>query len=158
MTITRVFDAPIQLVYDAWTQADHVSKWMKCDAQATMELEGWEPRVGAEFRTRMARGEQLIAASTGRIVEADAPHVFSYATDAMPALGVGVMTVRIELKEVDGGTEMTLTHSGVPDERICGFLEAGWAVSLDLLKDLVVAVAGAYASVRIARRSEGDTE
>ena len=143
--ITRVFEAPIQLVYDAWTQPDHVAKWMKCDADATLEVEGWEPRVGATFQTRMAKGDQLIALSTGTIVEADPPHVFSYATDPAPELGVPVMTVRIELREVEGGTELTLTHSGVPDERICGFLEGGWGVSLELLKDLVVALAGTYA-------------
>ena len=153
--VKKVYDAPIQLVFDAWTRAEHVTKWMKCDAQATLDLEGWEPRVGATFKTRMARGEQLIAASTGRVLEVDAPTLFSYATDPMPQLGVGEMTVRIELREVDESTtELTLTHSGVPNDQICGFLEAGWGVSLELLRDLVVALTGAYASARLARKEE----
>ena len=154
--ITKVYDAPIQMVYDAWTQAEHVTKWMKCDAQATLDLEGWEPRVGATFKTRMARGEQLIAASTGRVLAAQSPHLFSYSTDPMPQLGVGEMTVRIELTEVEGGTQLLLTHSGVPNEQVCGFLEAGWGVSLELLKDLVVALTGAFASVRLARKEESE--
>ncbi len=57
--VTRVFDAPIELVYEAWTRGDHIAKWMKCDRAATMEVEGWEPRVGATFRCRMALEGQV---------------------------------------------------------------------------------------------------
>ena len=52
--IERVFKAPIELVYRAWTEPEQVNQWMKCDAKATLKVEGWEARVGAETRCEMA--------------------------------------------------------------------------------------------------------
>ena len=42
VTVTRVFDAPVALVYRAWTEAEHVVMWMKCDVEAKLELENWD--------------------------------------------------------------------------------------------------------------------
>ncbi len=154
--IKRVFDAPIDLVYEAWTKGEHVNQWMKCHPEAEMDVEGWEPRAGAEFRYRMAKEGEFEVHTTGRILEADAPRTFAYAMDADPTIGAPEFTVRIELAEVGEGTELTLTHAGLPNEDFCGIVEGGWSVSLSLLQDLVVALVGAYASVRMGGAAKKD--
>ena len=53
--INRVFKAPIELVYEAWTSAEHVVHWMKCSRDVRLTVEGWEPRVGARFTTHMVK-------------------------------------------------------------------------------------------------------
>lgn len=139
VVIKRVFKAPIDLVYRAWTEEQHVTKWMKCDPEVVTTVENWEPRVGAEVKCHMSKPGAFDASSTARIIEADPPRVFAYRIEPDPSLGAPELTVRVELKEVEGGTEMTLTHSGLPNEDFCGIVQGGWSVSLGLLDELVVA-------------------
>ena len=61
------------------------------------------------------------------------------------------MTVRVELEEVEGGTQVTLTHAGLPSDELSGIVEGGWTVSLGLLQDLVFALLSAYAGARMSR-------
>lgn len=156
--ITRHFDAPIELVYEAWTQREHISNWMKCNSEATMDVHSWEATPGATFSYRMAKEGEFEVNATGRVLEAEAPRVFCYCIDAAPELGAPELTIRVELAEIDGGTELTLTHSGLPNEQFCGIVEGGWGVSLELLKDVLVTLVGAYASVRMAKGGEKKSE
>ncbi len=151
--ITRVFDAPIELVYRAWTEAQHVQRWMKCDAEAVLELENWEPRVGAEFKTRMVKPGVFEVDGTGRFLEVDPPRLLVYRSDADPKLGTPELTVRVELVEVEGGTQLTLTHSGIPNDFLHGIIEGGWTTSLEFLREVVVALVGAYAGARMGRQA-----
>ena len=162
MQMKRVFDAPPELVWNAWTQAEHVTKWMKCNAEATLELFEWEPAVGARFRTRMFQPGVFEAETSGVFLEVDPPRVLAYRSDADPKLGVGELTVRLELKAVEGGTELTLTHTGIPGDMIQGVIEAGWTASLGFLQDILVALVGAWAGARMgvreARRAQEDVQ
>ena len=152
VAVSKVYDAPIELVYEAWTNPTHVAVWMKCDAEATMDVTGWKPEVGSTWTYRMAKeGDGAFEALTmGEVLEADPPHVFAYRTDPDPRLGAPALTVRVVLSEVEGGTKLDLTHTGLPNDAFCGFVEGGWGVSLELLRDLVVALSGAWASARMA--------
>lgn len=160
VTLSRVYEAPIELVYEAWTNPEHVARWMKCDPAATMDVTGWRPEVGATWTYRMAKEGTgaFEAITTGEVLEADPPHVFAYRTDPDPRLGAPSLTVRVVLSEVEGGTRLDLTHSGLPNDAFCGIVEGGWGVSLELLRDLVVALSGAWASARMAapRREKGE--
>lgn len=140
--IERVFRAPIEFVYRAWTEPEHVNQWMKCDAKATLEVEGWEPRVGAETRCVMAMPGEWETVSTGRVIEADPPRVFAYVVDPNPRIGAPEFTVRVELSEVEDGTHLVLTHSGVRNE-LCAIIEGGWGTSLRLLGDRLETLAPA---------------
>jgi uncharacterized protein YndB with AHSA1/START domain len=153
VVVSRVFDAPIDLVYDAWTKAEHVVDWMKCSPDVTTTLEAWTPARDSTFRYRMKQEGVFEATTTGRFLEVDPPNVLSYVMDANPEIGAPEMTVRIVLEELDQGTKLTLTHSGLPTD-FCGMIEAGWTVSLDLLKDVVIALFGAYAGARMPSRAK----
>lgn len=137
VTVTRTYDAPIELVYRAWSEAEHIMRWMKCDAAVTMNVVGWEGRAGARFSYRMAKAGEFEANVTGRILTADPPRVFEYATDPDPELGAPELRVRVELEEVAGGTLLTLRHTGLPSLDFCGIVEGGWSVSLELLRGVV---------------------
>lgn len=142
VTIRRTFDAPIALVYRAWAEAEHVVRWMKCGADVTLEVENWEPSVGREFRTRMTQPGVFTSTSVGRFLEVDPPRVLAYETDADPNLGVPKMTVRVTLCEVDGQTEVTLEHTGIPNENIFGVIRGGWSTSLSQLDELLPELVG----------------
>ena len=88
VTLSRVLDAPIELVHSAWAEAEHVTKWMKCDVQATLHVENWIPAVGAEFKNCMAQPGVFEAWTTGRFTEVDPPSALAWITHADPKLGV----------------------------------------------------------------------
>ncbi|MDA8015961.1 MAG: SRPBCC domain-containing protein [Thermoanaerobaculia bacterium] len=137
VTLQRVFEAPIDLVFEAWTQARHVEQWMKCDVKATLELENWVPAVGSEFRTHMVLPGVFDTWGSGRFLEVAPPRLLVYRLDADPELQVPEMEVRVEFRDLDGRTELTLTHSGIPNEQLCGIIDGGWTASLGQLQDLV---------------------
>lgn len=138
VTLTRVFDAPIDLVYRVWAEPAHVVKWMKCDEQATLEVENWVPAVGTEFKTHMAQPGVFEAWSTGRFTEVDPPNVLAYVYDADPKLGVPEMSVRVELEDLgDSQTKLTLTQFGIPNDMIFGVIEGGWTASMRQLQTIV---------------------
>ncbi|MEL7061163.1 MAG: SRPBCC domain-containing protein [Acidobacteriota bacterium] len=137
VTLKRIFEAPIDLVYETWTQAQHVERWMKCDVQATLEVENWLPEVGTRFATRMVLAGVFDTSGSGRFLEVEPPHLLVYALDPDPELEVPAMTVRVEFRDLGGRTELTLTHSGIPTDRLCGIIEGGWTASLAQLQDLL---------------------
>ena len=158
VVLKRVFDAPIDLVYRAWTEAEHVTRWMKCDAEVTLEVENWVPAVGTEFKTHMFKEGAFEAWGTGRFTEVDPPRVLAYTNDADPEIGAPEMSVRVELVDLDGKTELTLTHSGVPTD-LTGIIEGGWTTGLSLLQDLAMALLSAYAGARFTGKMQsGDAE
>lgn len=53
LVVTRVFDAPVALVYDAWTQPSHVVHWWIPNGFAAPEVLAMDVRVGGEWRIRM---------------------------------------------------------------------------------------------------------
>lgn len=138
VTLTREYDAPIDLVFSAWTDPNHVSRWMKCDDAAIVECTSWEPKTGASFSTKMEMPGQWKVESTGRFLEVDPPHLLVYATDADPGMQMPQLEVRVELEVLSPTrTRLTLTHSGLPNDDMCGIVEGGWTHSLTTLESIV---------------------
>lgn len=47
------------------------------------------------------------------------------------------------LKLVEGRTELTLTHSGIPNDMICDVIRGGWTASMKQLEPVVGELRGA---------------
>jgi len=137
VTLTRVFNAPIALVFEAWTKTEHMTQWMRCDPGMEVSYEGWEPKVGTKFKTTMSKPGEWSNEGTGTVLEVDPPRLLVYTGDADEKMQMPEMTVRVELEEVDGGTKLTLTHSGMPNDMMCGIIEGGWTGGLKMLEDVL---------------------
>ncbi|MCR9246839.1 MAG: SRPBCC domain-containing protein [bacterium] len=138
VTITREYDAPIDLVFAAWTDADKVSRWMKCDDSAVLECSNWQPATGAEFTTTMEMPGQWKVQTTGRFTTVEPPHLLAYVSDENSAMQMPQMTVRVELEDLGNErTRLTLTHTGMPNDDICGVIQGGWSNSLTALEAIV---------------------
>jgi len=138
VTLTREFAAPIELVFAAWTDPEQVSRWMKCDDAAVLECTTWKPETGAAFATTMEMPGQWKVESTGRFTEVDPPRVLAYVSDPDPAMSMPAMEVRVELEALaPDRTRLTLTHTGMPNEEMCGIIQGGWTNGLAALDGLV---------------------
>ena len=80
--ITRVFDAPRDLVFRAWTDPRHVSQWWG-PHHFTNPVCEVDPRVGGAIRIHMRAPDGTVYPMTGRFVEIDRPHRLVFTTAAV---------------------------------------------------------------------------
>lgn len=143
--IERVFDAPVETVWDMWTKPEHFKAWYGPDGFEIPVVE-LNVNVGGKRRFNMVSdmpdgamslwfiGEYLEIAPYTRLVFTEnmtdeAGNVISLAD-----MGMGdddtpiVTTVTVLLEALPGQTKMTMTHAGVAPE--LGAID-GWNQSLD---------------------------
>lgn len=136
ITITRVFDAPRELVFKAWTDPDHVARWFgPAGLETPRESVEIDLRVGGRFHLRMVRpGSEMEHRLRYEIVELVEPELLVLEHGPMPEVGVHHGTVtRIELQEEHGKTRMTLTDGPYAEEG-GGGAGAGWDSAFDKLE------------------------
>ena len=71
--ITRVFDAPAELLFDAWTTPDIVKRWWGGDRGEVTEAQV-DLRIGGSWRWVMIANGGFEVAFSGTFLEIDRPH------------------------------------------------------------------------------------
>src|SRR3981189_509696 len=110
--ITRVFDAPRDLVFRAWTDPDHVAKWFGPQGfEIPRDSVVIDLRVGGRFELRMVSSPMGFDARLAcEILELIEPELLILRHEAKPELGIPDATVtRVELHDENGKTRMLLT-------------------------------------------------
>ncbi|MEM7299028.1 MAG: SRPBCC domain-containing protein [Bacteroidota bacterium] len=104
ITIKRTFDAPIDLVWKAWTQADHIVKWWGPKGIHT-EIVTHEFKIGGKWKYIMAmpNGHDFIA--EGEYIEISAPNKLVTSANFLPMTEGVIMEVLLE--ENEGQTDFT---------------------------------------------------
>ena len=135
ITITRVFDAPRELVFAAWTDPDQLARWFgPAGIETPRESVEIDLRVGGRLHLRMVRpGGGMDHRIRYEILELVEPELLVLRSDPMPEVGLAHHTVtRVELSEAEGKTRMVLTDGPYPDEG-GGGAAAGWESACDKL-------------------------
>ena len=133
--ITRIFDAPRERVFRAWTDPDEVAAWYGPEhMEAPRERIHIDPRVGGRWElTMVRRGGGAEFAIGYDIVELVEPELIVLRSDPMPQMGMHEPTfVRVEFHDHGAKTRMTLSDSPLPPAGR-GPAEAGWNAALDKL-------------------------
>lgn len=127
--ITRVFDAPLELVFEAWTKVEHFERWF---GPLGAEVFGCEldPRPGGviRFGHRFADGMPVLVKGTFREVVQDERLVFTLGfvdEHGRPRrhpmfpdwpLEEMLMWTTVVFAKVDRGTRVTVTQRVTPPE------------------------------------------
>ena len=151
LVITRVFDAPRELVWKAWTEPEHLMRWWgpKGFTAPAVEIDF---RVGGKVLAAMQSpefNEGRRIWSTGvyreivpfeRIVCTD-----SFADEhgnVVPATYYGMeadmpleMLITVTFEDLGGKTRMTLRHEGIPAGPEREGANQGWSESFDKLAE-----------------------
>ena len=140
--ITRVFDAPRQLVFDAMTKPEHVRRWWGCISENhSVTVCEIDLRVGGAWRFVHRGPEGEYPAFYGVYKEIQAPGRLVY-TEIFEPYPDGESLVTQILTEENGKTRLDLTAMyeslAVRDMVIKTGMEKGAAISYDRLEDLVV--------------------
>jgi uncharacterized protein YndB with AHSA1/START domain len=135
LTVTRVIAADREVVFDAWTQPEHIKKWSAPEGM-DIPISEVDLTVGGRFHLQMKNAEGGTHNARGIYQEIDRPTrlVYSWAWDEHPDHGQSLITV--EFKAVEGGTEVVMVHSGLPDEKSVTDHEGGWTSCLNRLEGL----------------------
>jgi uncharacterized protein YndB with AHSA1/START domain len=139
--ITRIFDAPREAVFRAWTDPDEVAAWFGPEHFDTpADKVRIDLRVGGRYELTMVRRDDGAEFPIGyEIVEIVAPELLVLRSDPMPEAGMHEPTVvRVELHDHGAKTRMTLTDGPMPPAGR-GHAEAGWSGAFDKLAARVAA-------------------
>ena len=129
--IRRLIDASPAEVFEAWTDADSMSQWMRPGSTADAECE-LDVREGGRFRIDMILpdGERKDHEGEYRVVDPPNKLVFTWISEGTQRRET---VVTVELSERDGGTELVLTHEGIPTEKSAEGHEEGWTSIVETL-------------------------
>jgi uncharacterized protein YndB with AHSA1/START domain len=137
--ITRIFDAPRDRVFAAWTDPDHVAAWYGPEHFDTpREKVHIDLRVGGRWElTMVQRGTGTEHSLRYEIVELVEPELIVLRCPPMPEMGLPDGTVtRVEFHDHGDKTRMTLSDGPYPSEG-GGHAEAGWNGAFDKLAVLL---------------------
>ena len=137
--ITRVFDAPRERVFEAWTDPEHVAAWFGPEHTDTpRERIRIDLQVGGRYELTMIRrgGEDEMTIGY-EIVELVEPELIVLRSDPMPEMGMHEGTVvRVELHDHGDKTRMTLSDGPLPPASR-DHAAAGWNTAFEKLDALV---------------------
>jgi uncharacterized protein YndB with AHSA1/START domain len=130
--ITRIFEAPRERVFRAWTGPDEVAAWFGPEQVETpRERIHIDLRVGGRYELTMVQPGGKEFAIGYEIVELVEPELIVLRSDPMPEVGMHEPTVvRVEFHDHGAKTRVTLTDGPYPDSR---HAEAGWNAAFDKL-------------------------
>jgi uncharacterized protein YndB with AHSA1/START domain len=110
--ITRSFNAPRALVWDALTTPDRLRKWMFAPPGWTMTTCEFEPRTGGSYRWQWKTAQADPMMTIHGVMTEVIPHekISHTQTMAMSGCGqIGDSAITLELSESRGVTHMKLT-------------------------------------------------
>jgi uncharacterized protein YndB with AHSA1/START domain len=152
VVIERSFDAPVELIWQMWTDPKHFAAWYGPDG-ATIPVAKMDVRVGGVRLVSILvqtpggpmqmwfTGEFREVVENQRLVYTEAiadehGNVVSATDMGMPAGHPTTTEVRVQLEAVAGRTKMVMTHTGIPADSPGA---AGWTMALDKLATYVAA-------------------
>lgn len=158
LIITRRLEAPIEIIWEAWTSADDLKKWWG-PKDFTIPFCTVDLKVGGQWRYCMRSPNLGVPGADGRdywgrgtYTTIEPNQTLAYIDTFTDENGEPVpashyfgddanwpadTTVTVTFKEEDGITEITLRHLGIPAGAHREGASVGWGQSFDKLAELV---------------------
>jgi uncharacterized protein YndB with AHSA1/START domain len=142
VSLTRVFDAPPQLVWMAWTDPRHMAQWWgpKGFTNPVCEL---DVRQGGAIRIHMRAPNGAVHPMTGTFEEIIPPERLVFTAVARDHDGNALLEAHttVTFEDVGGRTKLTVHARAVEiapiaPQMLAG-MEMGWTQSLERLAELV---------------------
>lgn len=136
LILTRVFDAPPRLVFRAWTEPEHIVRWLAPRGFTIPHSEG-EVRPGGHWRSCMRKpdGTELWLGGVYREVVKNQRLVFIHAWDEPDGKRGHETVVTVTFKEHHGQTRLSLYQAFFMNVESRDGHRGGWSECLDRLAE-----------------------
>lgn len=128
--VTRKFSASAERVFDAWLDPNNAGKWLFATPTGKMVKVKIDARVGGSYLIVESRAG-IDVDHTGEYLEIDRPRRLVF-TLKVPKYSQESTKLTIEIRALESGCELTLTHEGVLPDYIAR-TTSGWNMILDHL-------------------------
>jgi uncharacterized protein YndB with AHSA1/START domain len=160
LRVSRVFSAPRETVFKAWSSAEHVKQWF-CPNGYSVPEATVEMRAGGRFEVCMRSPEGMEHWTKGTFTEVVAPERLTIDHHVIDPCGGGPLfsaVTQVRFSAADGGTRMdvvqtyTVFDAAQVEPMLKGAPE-GWRQTLDKLEAEIARISGVRGqSFRRSRR------
>jgi uncharacterized protein YndB with AHSA1/START domain len=136
LRIERRFQARAEEVFDAWTSAEVMRRWLHVAPDWETPVAEVDLRVGGEVRIVMRRPDGSEAGAQGRYTLIDRPRrlVMTWAFDEDPS---NEQVIDLSFSESDGSTTVVMINSGISTDARRASQDSGWNGCLDELEQVL---------------------
>jgi len=137
LTLRRVFPAPRERVFRAWTDPAELKQWFHVQEGWSTPIAEVDLRVGGKYRIGMQppNGDPHIVTGTYREIVIPRKLVYTWQLEGPEGLGPTVVTV--EFYDQGASTEIVLTQEFFPDMKTGEEHSQGWDGCLQQLELLL---------------------
>jgi uncharacterized protein YndB with AHSA1/START domain len=130
--IERTFDAPAEVVFDAWTRPEVMRRWFHCEPDWETPQAEVDLRVGGKVRILMRRPDGSEAGATGEYTLIDRPRrlQMTWTFDDEPS---NRQRMELSFSESEGSTTVVMVNSGISTDERRNAQHDGWQGCLDEL-------------------------
>jgi uncharacterized protein YndB with AHSA1/START domain len=126
LVLTRTFNGPARIVFEAWTRPELLKRWWApCSLGVTLVECDADVRVGGTYRYAFGRDAEHLMVFSGRYLEV-IPHtrlIYTQLFESMPEAGAALITATFE--EVDGQTRFVAVERYPSRAALDGALASG---------------------------------
>jgi uncharacterized protein YndB with AHSA1/START domain len=143
--ISRTFNAPARIVFDAVTKPELMKRWWAPKSHGVTLVQcDIDLRVGGTYRYVMQQGSGPLMAFSGTYAEVTPPNRIVSDEIFEPMASLGAVRVTVTLEEQDGKTRL-VNHSVYPSKQardavLASGMEHGMRESMDQLDELVASL------------------
>ena len=132
LDITRIFNAPPDLVFRLWSEPEHMARW-SCPKDFTTTLNEGDVRPGGNWRMcmRSPAGQDYCLQGTYWEIMAPERILFTHAWEDAEGKPLHETQVTVCFTEVDGKTRQTFRQAGFESAASRDSHEAGWNECFD---------------------------
>jgi len=135
LTMNRSFKHPQKDVYDAWTNKEYLTSWFAPTKEFTTIVHVQELKVGGKYKIEMREPDGTAHVIHGEYVALNPfdqiVFTWEWESDSQEVNSL----VTIDLKEINGTTEMILLHEKLESQNSVDLHSEGWIGCLSQLDE-----------------------
>jgi uncharacterized protein YndB with AHSA1/START domain len=130
--IERTFDAPAEVVFDAWTSAEVMRRWFHCEPDWETPQAEVDLRIGGKVRVVMRRPDGTEVGASGEYTLIDRPRrlQMSWTFDDEPS---NRQRIELSFSESEGSTIVVMVNRGISTAERRDAQHDGWQGCFDEL-------------------------